>query len=111
MSSQPYIAGAAIMAGLIVGGAAYSARHGVGQPSMSGSAAARAGVEARIPGIPRARLAEWHAPRIPAPSSRSLAPAAVAAPTPVAAPSQGPPTTRTSPVSSDAGESQEAGDD
>jgi hypothetical protein len=111
VTSQPYVAGAAIMAGLIVGGAAYSVRHGVGQPSTSGSAAARAGVEARIPGIPHLRLAEWHPPRIPALSSRSFAPAAVPAPTPVVAASQEPPTTRTSPVSSDDGEHQEAGDD
>ena len=65
MNRQPYVAGAAIVAGLIVGGGAYTARHGIGQPPVDSAAASRSSVAGQIPRVPHVRLAEWHPPKIP----------------------------------------------
>jgi hypothetical protein len=116
--SQPTtIAGAAVLAGLLVGGGAYTARHGVDGPALAASAAARGGLIRQAPSVPRAHLHRWkpvHVPKHPrtaAPPPAASAPiaiqAAVAAPAVVATASQ--PTTRTSPVASD--DSGEGGGD
>jgi hypothetical protein len=118
--SQPTtIAGAAVLAGLIVGGGAYTARHGVDGPALAASAAARGGLIRQAPSVPRAHLHRWkpvHVPQhprtaAPPPAAAASAPiavqAAVAAPVVVATASQ--PTTRTSPVASD--DSGEGGGD
>ena len=62
MNRQPYVAGAAIVAGLIVGGGAYTARHGIGQPPVDSAAASRTSIAGQIPRAPHVRLAEWHPP-------------------------------------------------
>jgi hypothetical protein len=104
------IAGAAVLAGLIVGGGAYTARHGVDGPALAASAAARSGLTRQAPSVPRAHLARWKPVHVPkhsrppaAPPSAAPAPfvtqPAAAAPVAVATASQ--PTTRTSPVSGD----------
>jgi hypothetical protein len=118
--SQPTtIAGAAVLAGLLVGGGAYTARHGVDGPALAASAAARGGLIRQAPSVPRAHLHRWkpvHVPKhprtaAPPPAAAASAPiavqAAVAAPAVVATASQ--PTTRTSPVASD--DSGEGGGD
>jgi hypothetical protein len=83
LNTQPTLAGAAILAGLIVGGGAYAARHGVGTPGTDASAAARSGVTRQIPEVPHVHLAEWHPVRLPHPAARVAAPVAVT-PAPVA---------------------------
>ena len=113
MAKQPYVASAAIIAGLLVGGSAYSARHGIGQPPADAASAARQGIAGQIPAIPHVRLAEWHAPRLPpvtAPPQPTTQPVAVA-PVPVAATVSSPPVTRTSPAASENDGGQETGDD
>ena len=103
MNRQPYVAGAAIVAGLIVGGGAYTARHGIGQPPVDSAAASPSSVAGQIPRVPHVRLAEWHPPKIPKVTVvRAVAPVAV-----VSSPA---PVTRTSPVAS-GDDGQEAGDD
>jgi hypothetical protein len=108
-----------VLAGLIVGGGAYTARHGVDGPALAASAAARSGLIRQAPSMPRAHLHRWkpvHVPKhprtaAPPPAAAASAPiavqAAVAAPVVVATASQ--PTTRTSPVASD--DSGEGGGD
>ena len=91
MNRQPYVAGAAIVAGLIVGGGAYTARHGVGQPPVDSAAASPSSVAGQIPRVPHVRLAEWHPPKIPKVTVvRAVAPVATSAPAPVAAVSSRP---------------------
>lgn len=118
MSQPTTIAGAAVLAGLLVGGGAYTARHGVDGPALAASAAARGGLIRQAPSVPRAHLHRWkpvHVPKHPRtaapPPPAAPAPiatqAAVAAPAVVATASQ--PTTRTSPVASD--DSGEGGGD
>ena len=118
MSPPTTIASAAVLAGLIVGGGAYTARHGVDGPALAASAAARSGLIRQAPSMPRAHLHRWkpvHVPQHPrtaapppaAASAPIAVPAAVAAPAVVATASQ--PTTRTSPVASD--DSGEGGGD
>jgi hypothetical protein len=105
LNTQPALAGAAILAGLIVGGGAYAARHGVGAPGTDASAAARSGVTRQIPKVPHVRLAEWHPVRLPHTATRVAAPVAVT-PAPMATTPAQAPVTRTSPAASgdDSGE-------
>ena len=110
VNRQPYVAGAAIVAGLIVGGGAYTARHGIGQPPVDSAAASRTSIVGHIPRVPHVRLAEWHPPKIPKVTVRVVAPAVTSAPAPVAAVSSPAPVTRTSPVAS-GDDGEEAGDD
>jgi hypothetical protein len=121
VTSHPSVAGAAALAGLLVAGGTYAARHNVGlEPALQASAAARARLEQELPLAHERRTAThtlvWrppHVPKIrihrlpPAAGTVSLPTAAYVAPTPVAtaAPvtrtSPAPPTTRTSPVGGD----------
>lgn len=110
MNTQPAVAGAAILAGLIVGGGAYAARHGVGAPGTDASAAARSGVVRQIPDGPHVRLAEWHPVRVPRPAAPVAAPVA-AAPTPVVTAPASAPVTRTSPAASGDDSGSEGSDD
>ena len=112
MNTQPAVAGAAIIAGLIVGGGAYAARHVVGAPGVEASIAARSGLVRQIPDVPHVRLAPWHPVRLPRAAGRvTVTPPPAVAPTPVAtAPAQAP-VTRTSPAASGDDSSGEGGDD
>jgi outer membrane murein-binding lipoprotein Lpp len=121
VTSHSSVAGAAALAGLLVAGGAYAARHDVGLgPAVQASAAARARLEQELapgrerraathtlvwrpPHVPRIRV---HAPpaapaaaSVPAPAYVTAAPALAAAP--VTRTSPAPPTTRTSPVGGD----------
>ena len=126
MISHPSVAGAAVLAGLLVTGGAYAARHDVGLGSaLPASAAARFKLEQELPlGRPR-RVAmhtlRWNPPHVPkihihprppayTPTYATAAPAAPVMTTtaPVTRTSPAPPTTRTSPVGGDDGGS---GDD
>ena len=119
---HPSVAGAAMLAGLLVAGGSYAARHDVGLGSaLPASADARVRLERELSvGYVRhrhAHLLVWHAPDIPkihirppAPQVTVMAAAPVAAPVaaaPVvtAAPvaTSAPVTTRTSPVGGDDG--------
>jgi len=127
VTSHPSVAGAAVLAGLLVAGGSYAARHDVGLGSaLQASAAARFKLEQELLlGRPR-RLAthtlQWHPPHVPriqvhprpptyTPTYVTAAPAApaVATTAPVTRTSPAPPTTRTSPVGGDDGGS--GGDD
>ena len=128
MTSHPSVAGAAVLAGLLVAGGSYAARHDVGLgPALQASAAARLRLEQELPmGLPRRatiHTLQWHPPHVPrihvqprppasAPTYATAAPIAtpaVAATAPVTRTSPAPPTTRTSPVGGDDGGS--GGDD
>jgi len=118
--AHPSVAGAAVLAGLIVAGGGYAARHDVGLGSgLQASAVARTQLEHELTlGRPRHRaphLLAWHPPRVPkihvhprpapavvaaAPVFSTAAPAPVVAAAPVAASA---PVTRTSPVGGDDG--------
>lgn len=129
MTSHPSVAGAAVLAGLLVAGGSYAARHDVGLGSaLQASAVARLKLEQELPvGRPR-RVAthtlRWHPPHVPkikvhprppVPASTptyvtaTAAAPAVATTAPVTRTSPAPPTTRTSPVGGDDGGS--GGDD
>ena len=127
MTSHPSVAGAAVLAGLLVAGGSYAARHDVGLGSaLQASAAARMKLEQELPmGRPR-RVAthtlRWHPPHVPKIKVQPRPPAstptyvtapaaapAVATTAPVTRTSPAPPTTRTSPVGGDDGGS--GGDD
>lgn len=110
MNRQPYVAGAAIVAGLIVGGGTYTVRHGIGQPPVDTAAGSRNSIVGHIPRVPHVRLAEWHPPQISKVTVRVVAPAVTSAPAPVAAVPSPAPVTRTSPVAS-GDDGREAGDD
>ncbi len=119
MTSHPSVAGAAVLAGLLVAGGAYAARHDAGLGSaLQASATARFKLEEELPlGRPRraaTHTLRWHPPHVPKirvrprPSTGGIryAPTYVtAAPVPTTAPvtrtSPVAPTTRTSPVGSD----------
>lgn len=110
MNTQPAVAGAAIIAGLIVGAGTYSARHGVGGPGAETSLAT---VAPQVPAIPHVRLAHWHPIRLPREARGAITPPATAtltAPTPIATATSQPPVTRSSPVAS-TDDSGEGGDD
>ena len=128
MTSHPSVAGAAVLAGLLVAGGSYAARHDVGLGSaLQASAAARLKLEQDLPtGRPRrvvTHTLRWHPPHVPKikvhPQPPALAPTptyvtaaaapAVATTAPVTRTSPAPPTTRTSPVGGDDGGS--GGDD
>lgn len=119
MIAHPSVAGAAVLAGLIVAGGGYAARHDVGLGSgLQASAVARTQLEHELTlGRPRHRaphLLAWHPPRVPkihvhprpapvaaaAPVFTTAAPAPVVAAAPVAASA---PVTHTSPVGGDDG--------
>jgi hypothetical protein len=122
--THPSVAGAAMLAGLIVAGGSYAARHDVGLGNgLGASAAARASLERKLPlgreGRGQSHQLTWHPPHVPkihvrsqaAPSPVMVSAAPVttfAAPAPVAA-SQ--PVTRTSPVGGDDGSGDGGGDD
>lgn len=110
MTQPTTIAGAAVLAGLIVGGGAYTARHGVDGPALAASAEARSGLTRQAPSVPRTHLKRWKPAHVPKRPPRAAAPPAAPAPTvPQTAPAAAPvvvataaqPTTRTSPVASD----------
>jgi outer membrane murein-binding lipoprotein Lpp len=119
VTSHPSVAGAAVLAGLLVAGGAYAARHDAGLGSaLQASATARSKLEQELPlGRPR-RVAthtlRWHPPHVPkihvdprppaagigyAPTYVTAAPVATTAPVTRTSPIA--PTTRTSPVGSD----------
>ena len=122
MITHPSVAGVAVMAGLLVAGGGYIARHDLGMGTgLPASAQARIRLEqeltlgdARHHHHPQHLLA-WHPPRIPKIHVQRSAPSAAAtgvlsaAPAPVAtAPAPAPetavaPVTRTSPVGGDDG--------
>jgi hypothetical protein len=119
--AHPSVAGAAVLAGLMVAGGSYAARHDVGLGNgLEASAAARVRLEQELP-LGRQRQANqhlltWHPPHVPkihvhhapppapvmvaAPvtSTVAAAPAVASAPAVAAAP-----VTRTSPVGGDDG--------
>jgi hypothetical protein len=121
--THPSVAGAAVLAGLIVAGGSYAARHDVGLGSaLPASADARMRLERELTagyaGHHRRphHLLAWHAPHVPKIHVRPPAPpvavvtaapapvvvaAPAVAPTPVA--TSAPATTRTSPVGGDDG--------
>lgn len=126
MISHPSVAGAAVLAGLMVAGGGYAARHDVGLGSgLQASATARAALEQELLPARRERhvarhILTWHPPHVPkihvqappaqvtlaaapAPTYTTAAPVASAAPVTSAAA----PVTRTSPVGGDDG----SGDD
>lgn len=128
MTSHPSVAGAAVVAGLLVAAGSYAARHDAGLGSaLQASAAVRMKLEQELPvGSPR-RVAthtlRWHPPNVPRieihPRPPALAPTptyvtaaaapAVATTAPVTRTSPAPPTTRTSPVGG--GDGEGGGDD
>jgi hypothetical protein len=115
--THPSVAGAAVMAGLLVAGGGYVARHDLGMGNgLSASAQARIRLEQELP-LGHARyhhhprhLLAWHSPHIPKIHVQRNAPAVVASTVPytvsapvAAAPAPAPtsaaaPVTRTSPV-------------
>ena len=104
MITHPSAAGAALLAGLIVAGGSYAARHDLGLGdglATSAEARARLAQELSISVAPRrSRLLAWQAP--PVPHIRARPPVAVPAPqlvtTVVPATSAPAPTTRMSPT-------------
>jgi hypothetical protein len=131
VTTPPSVAGAAMLAGLIVAGGAYTARHDLGLGAgLPASATARARLEQELLHPARLRhrheLLSWHPPKVPKIHPRRVAPApqpvivtasaapVAAAPAATAAPvtrtSPAPPVTRTSPVGGDDGGSG-GGDD
>jgi len=116
---QTNVAGAAVLAGLIAGGAVYGAGHRVGDPALNASADARSTLMRVHPAAARhTHLLQWHPVQLPKhPRARVssaaapvAAPVAVAAAAPVAVTSA--PATHTSPVGSgDDGNESEGGDD
>jgi hypothetical protein len=125
-------AAAAVLAGLIVAGGGYTARHdlGVGD-GLSVSALARARLEQELPvgaDRRRARLLEWHPPRVPhvhvrppvaasspvaalpAPPTSAVATTRTSPATPVTRTSPTAPVTSTSPVGGDDGRDNGGGD-
>jgi hypothetical protein len=116
VSRQTNAAGAAVLAGLIAGGAVYASGHRVGDPALTASADARSTLMRVHPTAARhAHLLRWHPVELPkrphiTVAATAPAPAASAAPAPVAVASA--PTTHTSPTGSgDDGSESEAGDD
>jgi hypothetical protein len=119
--THPSVAGAAVLAGLLVAGGSYAARHDVGLGSaLPASADARIRLERELTAgyvhhHRRSHLLAWHAPHVPKIHVRPPAPpvtvvaavpaAPVAAPVAAAAPvaTSAPVTTRTSPVGGDDG--------
>jgi outer membrane murein-binding lipoprotein Lpp len=126
--SHPSVAGAAVLAGLMVAGGTYAARHDVGLGSgLQASAAARASLEQELP-LGRERhvarhILSWHPPHVPkihvharppaapvtisAPAPTYVTAAPVASTAPVTRTSPSAPVTKTSPVGGDDG----SGDD
>lgn len=125
MISHPSVAGAAVLAGLMVAGGAYAARHDVGLGSgLQASATARASLEQELP-LGRERhvarhILTWKPPHVPkihvharppaavtvgaptyTPTYMTAAPAATTAPVTRTSPSA--PVTKTSPVGGDDG--------
>jgi hypothetical protein len=116
--THPSVAGAAVMAGLLVAGGSYAARHDLGMGTgLTASAQARIRLEQELP-LGHARhhpqhLLAWHPPHIPKIHVQHNAPAVVATSVPytlsvAAAPAPAPttavaPVTRTSPVGGDDG--------
>ncbi len=116
MIAHPSVAGAAVLAGLLVAGGSYAARHDAGLGSaLPASAAARARLERELSaGYARhhrqTHLLAWQAPHVPKIRVRPPAPpvtvvATAPAPAPVATPvataapvATSAPVTRTSPV-------------
>lgn len=124
MITHPSVAGAAVLAGLMVAGGAYAARHDVGLGNgLPASAAARVRLEQELP-LGRQRhanqhLMTWHPPHVPkihvrhpspapvtiaaAPFTSTVAAAPAAASAPVTRTTPVAPVTRTSPVGGDDG--------
>jgi len=115
--THPSAGGAALLAGLIVAGGTYAARHDLGLGdglATSAEARARLAQELSISVAPRrGRLLAWQAP--PVPHIRARPPVAVPAPqlvtTVVPATSAPAPTTRTSPTHPVTRTSPAGGDD
>ena len=119
MSTHPSVAGAAVLAGLLVAGGSYAARHDVGLGSaLPASAGARIRLERELaagymPHHRRPGLLAWHPPHVPKIHVRPPAPVTVVAAVPVAPPvapiaapvpvATSAPVTRTSPVGGDDG--------
>jgi hypothetical protein len=125
--THPSVAGAAVLAGLIVAGGTYAARHDVGLGSgLQASTAARVRLEQELPlgrrRHPAKHLLAWHPPHVPKihVQHRPPAPVTIAAPAPAPAPtyvaaapvattapvtrtSPSAPVTKTSPVGGDDG--------
>lgn len=127
MISHPSVAGAAVLAGLMVAGGTYAARHDVGLGSgLQSSATARVRLEQELP-LGRERhtakhILAWHPPHVPkihiqhrppapapvtvavpAPTPTYVTAAPAAASAPVTRTSPPAPVTRTSPVGGDDG--------
>lgn len=125
MITHPSVAGAAVLAGLIVAGGTYAARHDVGLGSgLQASTAARVRLEQELP-LGRQRhtakhLLAWHPPHVPkihvqhrppapvtiaapAPAPTYVASAPVATTAPVTRTTPSAPVTKTSPVGGDDG--------
>ena len=120
MSQPTTVAGVAVLAGLIVGGGAYTARHGVDGPALAASADARSVLTRQSRSVPRAHLERWKPVHVPKPPTRAAAPSAAPAPAttvtpaaaaPVVVANASQPTTRTSPVASDDSGERGGGDD
>ena len=116
MSRETNVAGAAVLAGLIAGGAVYASGHSVSDPALTASADARNTlIRVHATAERHAHLLRWHPVELPRrPHITAVAPAPplppAAAPAPVAVASA--PTTHTSPAGSgDDGSESEAGDD
>lgn len=110
MTRQPAVVGAAVLAGLIVGGGAYTARHGVSDAALSSSARARSGLE-RQAGPLHVRLLHWHQPRVPATRPPALLPSTSLSAPQVAAVTAQTPVTRTSVIAGSEDSTGEGGDD
>jgi hypothetical protein len=122
--SHPSVAGAAVLAGLMVAGGSYAARHDVGLGSgLQASATARVRLEQELP-LGRERhharhILAWHPPHVPkihvhhrppapvvtvaAPTPTYVTATPVATTAPVTRTSPAAPVTRTSPVGGDDG--------
>jgi hypothetical protein len=115
---HPSLTGAAALAGLVVAGGAYAARHDVGLgDGLAASAGARARIEQALPvgvGPRRAALFEWHPPRVPhvrANPPAAVVPRVVTVTAVPAATAAAVPTTRSSPVAPVTRTSPAGGDD
>lgn len=118
MNTHPSVAGSALLAGLIVAGGAYAARHDVGlTDGLAASAGARARIERTLPvGADQRRVAllQWEPPRPPHLQANPPAPAVPRIVTVTAGPAAtatAVPTTRSSPVAPVTRTSPAGGDD
>jgi hypothetical protein len=110
VTRQPAVVGAAVLAGLIVGGGAYTARHGVSDAALSSSAKARSGLERQAAPL-HVRLLHWHQPRVPAPRGTAPLPSTALSASHVVAVTAQAPITRTSVIAGGEDSTGEGGDD